>query len=118
MSDQALELGQKRADFVQTTFGSSDNIASEAGVVDGGLNARLLLLQSQTRDQTGRIIGTTVDLQTRAEPFKAGIQVCVVLQQRILCNKRTDVRIDYATHVCLSVTEKPIPVIMIAGRSG
>ncbi len=104
LSDEALELSQKGADFVEAAFGSSDNIASEAGVVDGGLNSGLFLLQTEAGDQTGRVVGAGVDLQAGAEALQAFVEIGVVLQQRILCNKRTDVRVNYATHVCLSVT--------------
>ena len=46
LTDQTLKLGQQRADFVQATFGGSDNIAGKAGIVDRGLDAGLFLLKT------------------------------------------------------------------------
>ena len=34
LADEALELGQQRADFGQATFGGADDVAGAAGVVD------------------------------------------------------------------------------------
>src|SRR5262249_52957951 len=72
LTDEALELGQQGADFVQATFGSSDHVTGKAGVADRRLNASLFLLQGLASDETCGVIGAGVDSQTCAEPLEAG----------------------------------------------
>src|SRR5581483_2427822 len=102
LTDQALELNEQRADFVQAAFGRAHNVAGAVGVVDRGADAGLLRLQILAGDQACRIIRTTVDLQTRAEAFEALVERLLILAQHALSDKRTDVGVN-SGH-CLSVT--------------
>jgi hypothetical protein len=97
LSDEALELGQQRADFAQTTFGGTDDVARAVGVVDRGRNAGLLGLEVFARDQACGVIGAGVDLQTGAQALQAGVQRVVVLVQDSLTDQRADVGV-YSAH--------------------
>src|SRR6185437_14937145 len=100
--DQALELVQQVADFVQTAFRGANDVGGAVGVVDGGGDAGLLGLERLAGDQACRVIGAGVDFQAGAQPLQAGVQILVVHRQRTLCDQRADVCIDNTHDNCLS----------------
>lgn len=80
LADEALQLGQQGADFVQAAFRGAQHVAGAAGVVDGLGDPRLFGAEVFAGDQAGGIVGAGVDLQTGAEPLQARIKTVIVLR--------------------------------------
>ena len=59
-------------------------------------DAGLLGLEVFAGDQACRIIGAAVDLQTRAQPLQAGVQVALLFFPASLSDQRADVGVNSA----------------------